>query len=94
MSYRQEFRLTSALDADKLREEVESALADAAGDQTQQIIASDYAISQRAGTGVEPAIVIFASEAAYEVWNQIILPRLKAKYGGAAAVAVDEVQEM
>jgi len=93
MSYEQHFVLTSSLDADKLQQEIRSILSTDGAKDAGKATPDDYIVRQKAGTGIEAVLIVFASKVAYDVWRELILPRLKAKYGGAAATPTAEAVE-
>jgi hypothetical protein len=105
MSLQQEFRPTDALSLNKLKYEIASVIESLTPEDMTQLdepglvpasdvpTISDYDCKQNAGIAAETIILTFASKVAYDVWKQIVLPKLKARYGGAAMSPVTSLRK-
>ena len=104
MPLQQRFKTTSKLDADELRKFVTETLSgktcesisvdtELTPEELRQFSPEDIEVHQKAGIAAETILVTFATKVAYDVWKELVLPKLKARFGGAAVVQVDGARE-
>lgn len=105
MPLQQRFRPTAALSVGKLKEEITAVIGSiskqdllqsgiAELDTSQLPSGADFSCDQKAGIALESIVITFASKVAYDVWKEIILPKLRIRYGGAALAPVAPVRKV